>query len=124
MRPPRAADFPAGMRSSVLEMTAHRFGGDADRCDRIEQLAMRDAKMLAPPLYLPAFGEIDRELGALRGWPCVAAPLDGSTRQFHDGVPARPNSPRERESGCLRGLVPAATPHGWIVSGLLRTVIP
>ena len=48
---------------SALEKPAHGFGGNANRSDGIEQLAMRDAEMLAPPLHLPALGEIDRKGG-------------------------------------------------------------
>jgi hypothetical protein len=122
--PSCATDFSRNIRGSVLEMTAHRLGGHADHGDRIEQLAMRDAEMFAPPLYLPTFGEIDRELRALRRRPCMPTSLDGPTRRSHDAVPARPNSGRERLAVRSGGLVPAAMLLGWIVSRILRTVMP
>jgi len=52
-----------GTCRSALETPPHSFGGNANRSDGIEQLAMRDAEMLAPPLHLPALGEIDRKGG-------------------------------------------------------------
>jgi hypothetical protein len=73
---PNASDV--SRRASVCsapEIPSDRFGRDADRGDRFEKLAMRDAEMLAPPAHLPVLGEIDRELGRRSARPRVTAAL-------------------------------------------------
>jgi hypothetical protein len=63
-------------RASASEPTPHGLGRRADFADRLEELAMRDAEMIAPPAHLPLLGDIDRERRA-RCARKRAAPLLG-----------------------------------------------
>lgn len=107
---------------SALETPAHGFGRNANRSDRIEQLAMRDAEMLAPPLHLPALGEIDRKSGTRRSRPRMPAPFREWAGRPHDSVPADPGVTDGVAARRVPGLLVAATASElWFIS---RTVMP
>jgi hypothetical protein len=85
--------------ASALQAPPDRLGRDADRRDRVEELAMRDAEMLAPPAHLPVLGEIDRELRQRSPWSRMATAL---ARRLYRRSHARRAQARACDASAIR----------------------
>jgi hypothetical protein len=81
----RATDcnFAGPRRRSALKPSPHRFGREADRGDRVEQFAVSDAEVIAPPAHLPVLRNVDAER-RLRTRARVAPTLGAILRLRHD----------------------------------------